>query len=249
MSLRHMQRAISLLIRLPEDNRGREVTNFIKDFDLTPNEKQQVLALARDPNVVKYGRSMRGVRFEGIQAQLRLLPKFFPNDLLEYTINEYFEEIATQVRFHELAPRYLEFLLNNADVDLFLTDKVPPFFFDLVRFEREQMKFRYEVRIEKCPSKVWSRVRHFAFSVFSLEYDVLGYLQALMNGTELAESEGLSPEPRPNHILMVAKPDSPGCRYFEIDSESKHFLEAELAGITQSVPASYSQLLAMDLMK
>lgn len=248
MSLQQMQSAMAMLIRLPMHNRGEDLDGFLNQYNLEPKEISQLRILAQDPRLVKYARAMEGVREEAIVSAMRFATIFIPVDAFEYVQRNYFAPAATKIAFGEIPPRFLEFILENAEARQFLEKASPPFLFDLVRFDSERIRFRYELRPESCHAPEGSLLAHTAFRVLKFDYDVAGFMQSVAAQTpeEIAKR---APERRPVTLLLLPKSEDRGCRYFEIDETVEKFLEWQKSSPSMSyeLPESYDQLVKMGL--
>lgn len=246
MSLSQLQKAVALLIRLPEHHRGEQLEGFLEKFTLDDAERTQVRALAADPGVTKFGRSMSGVRGETLQEHLRLSRAFLAPDVLD-ALRMLFEPEAVHVRFGELAPRFLDFILTDARARQMLAETAPPFIFDVLTLEREQMRFRRELSPERCPPPSGTRLAHAAFRLVTLEHDVPRLLDARSDDPSRGAPDAADARRRVV-LLLVASPDRPGCRMFEIDAATEQFLAAQARGETEiAAPESLSDLVAIGL--
>jgi hypothetical protein len=243
MSLAQLQHAVALLIRLPEHHRGDQIEGFLPKFDLDPGEQAMVRALAADPRVAKYGRSMAGVRGETLRRQLRRSARYLSPELMDELHRSLFEPEATLVQFGDLAPTFLDFVLSDARARRALLDAAPPFIFDVLRLERAEMRFRGELRPDRCPPLPGTRLVHSAFCLLALEHDILPSL------TVRPGSEGEIPvERREVLVLLVAHPALPVCRMFEIDAATAAFLAAQARGEAFAAePSTFADLVNLGL--
>lgn len=226
MSLLQFQASLAELIRLPEKNRGDKSEDFLNRFQLSKDERQRLERLAKDKRVVKYGRSMAGVRWETIEEQLRLCKRFISREDLQHIWSGIFEPQATRIRFHQLTARFLDCLIEDPAAQGILSGDAPPFIGDILKFERTQLAFyRQDISIEKEPAPDGSLLRHAAFRILKLDHDIPGLILRISEKSDdLPLEEG--PEPRKIIILLLPDETEPGCRYFEIDESVYEFLEA-----------------------
>lgn len=234
MSLLDMQRAVALLIRLPEDNRGEKLEGFLSRFKLNSIEQSQIRKLAKDRMVVKFGYSMLGVRFETISKQIKLAHNYLPPTLLETLFRTYFEPKQINVPQWRLSRKFFEFLLVDPDAIRVLEKEGPPFIFDILRFERAQLivwwKFREPPLLDPKSSLI-----HNAFEFVDLEYDILDLLNRV-TGEEKAPAEMPFPEKRRVKVLTVPQEAKKECRFFEVDEGLQQFLESEAQIPVGNVP-------------
>ncbi|MEZ4296395.1 MAG: hypothetical protein R3B70_15595 [Polyangiaceae bacterium] len=254
MSHSQVQAALALLIRLPEHHRGAELDAFVARFALDPEEERTVRALAADPRVVKYGRSMAGVRGEVLRSQLRLSLRFLSPEVLDCLHRGLFEPDAVDVRFGDLSTRFLEFLITDPRARRVLSREAPPFLTDILRLEREQMRFRQELSVERWPAPPGSRLVHTAFRIVSLDYDIPRLMEALSAPVGDEGEEGEEPEllvvARRVTVLLVPHPSLPASRMFDIDAETVAFLRTEASGRRASrVPDTAPVLVEMGLLR
>jgi hypothetical protein len=240
-----MQEAVSLLIRLPDHNRENEAAldGFVRQFDLTTEEKSKVLALAQDHNLAKYGRSMRGVRWEKIQHAMPLADRFIDSEALDYLRERLWEPKATKLRFQQISIDFLEFLLTDSEARQILVERAAPFVFDLVKFERAKLGLYLKAAEASAPTGL---LAHDSFTLLHLEYDVLAVVAATTEGHFHAD-----PEQREVRLLMLLPPGSEKVRFFEIDEETESFLEGQRHAPreTEAFPASYATLVDIGLCK
>ncbi len=249
MSLAQVQSALAMLIRLPERNRNEEVESFLKSYELDAHEERQVRKLALDPNVTKFGRSMEGVRMETITNALGISGKLIRIEVLEYIHRNLFGPKATQIVLWGLPPAFLDFLLSDAEAGKIVRDTAPPYIFDVLSFERDQLKFlRNDLTIENSPSPVGSLLAHHAFICVKLNYDIPDLL--LNAGTQdEAKIKAYTPKERTLTLLMIPKAEGKGCRYFEVDESIAEFLQGQRTGASSApgIPESYADLVNLGL--
>ena len=249
MSLFQFQAGLAELIRLPEKNRGTELAAFLERFELTENEIIWLKGLSENPKVAKYGRSMAGVRWETPELQLRLAHKLVPKTALEHLYRDFFEPQAIRVQLHELTDAFLRFLIEDPGARKVLSEAAPPSVFEILRFERIQLKFfRGDITIEKAPVADGSILRHAAFRILDLSYDVPAFVLLM---PEEGSTDVLKVEPKPKKLTLLFIPDEtePGARYFEIDETVSQFLERlarePLADLSR--PSSYADLVKLGI--
>lgn len=242
MSLRSLQATMAMLVRLPDHNREEALSGFLLGFDLTDQEREIATGLAEDPKVSKYGRSMRGVRWEKIAKAIPLSERYIDTDTLEEIHWDLYEPVAALTPFHELGVGFLDFLLRDPRAHELLKDRAAPFIFDLLKFERAQ--FEIAVRRRESPPSVpeGSRLAHGRFVTVELDHDIPAFLQRL-------DSEESNAVPERKRLIVLFLGTEMGWRNFEIDATVRDFLSAELAGEAVACPASYAELAAIGLCK
>lgn len=237
MSAAELQRAIARLIRRPEDFRKADYESFAATFNLNAQERRQLDALKVDPKVVKYGRIMRGARWEGIVRRLKILPEFIDRDLLEEIAYTAFEATAETVRAQYFPIRFLEFLRDDLRARTRLQRAAPPFIFDLVHYEHAQMLFHRQA-LDTALLPEGRRLAHRCFVVQKFEYDVLA---SIVSGHPRKNP----PTQRPCQVLFLGSLAIPRFRTFEIDAATAAFLEDGAAG--PDLPQSYDELVSIGL--
>ncbi len=251
MSLLQFQAGLAELIRLPEKNRGTEITTFLERFQLTEREKVWLMGLAADSKVAKYGRSMAGVRWETPELQLRLAQKLIPKSALEHLYQDIFEPQAIKVHLHELTDTFLKCLIEDPNARKILKEAAPASIFDVLSFERIQLKyFRGDITIEKAPVPSASLLRHAAFRILKLKSDVPQFI-LLLSEESTPEDHKEGPEPRELTVLFIPDETEPGARYFEIDEEVSEFLETlERDPVAEvRLPSTYLDLVELGICK
>lgn len=249
MSLIQFQTGLAELIRLPEMNRGFEFSAFLERFNLTEIEKIRLRKLAEDPKVSKYGSSMAGVRWETPEMQLRLAHRLIPKSALEHIYRDIFEPQAVSVRFHELTDRFLGCLIDDPKAKEVLSEAAPSSIYDVLKFERLQLSYyRGDITIEKESAPPGSLLRHGAFRLLALEYDVPAFILDLPQEVGIVRGE---PEPRRLVVLFIPDEAGAGARYFEVDDSIQNFLEILSRNplAEPGKPSSYSDLVALGLCK
>lgn len=227
MSLAETQAALALLIRLPEQHRGEDLEPFLGRFDLSSSERDQIRSLARDNRVVKYGRSMRGVRLQQVERRLRLVKRYLSLEAIHYLYRGPFESSATLVPSDRLDLAFLQFLLVDPEAQRVLREAAPPFITDVIKLDLAQARLRREITRERCPAPETSRLVHHAFLIIDLNHDVPGVLQRL---SQQEKDASIVPDERTIKVLLVAREGPPGCRMFEIDTAVQEYLSAEREG-------------------
>ncbi len=250
MSLSQMQRAIALLIRLPDHNRGDGLNAFIQEFDLTLSEYRQVKALSRDTNVRKYGHSMWSVRFDQIRKPLVLSRNYIHAELLEKISRYYFEPEATEVSSNSVVLAFLEFIRSNSKVREMILKESPPFAIDLLKFDLALGHFRFRRYKEPVFLPAGALVRHRAFLVIEFEYDIAAFKSRI--GKELKGGSSIRdlswvPDRRNNVLLFLKKDNEFDCRIFEVDMETKIFLDAQLKDPIEASPLPDSLATFVDM--
>lgn len=225
MSLPELQKAVALLIRLPQDNRDEKLDSFLTRFDLNVKETDKIKKIAQDRLVAKFGYSMSGVRWETVSKQIKLAHSYLPSTLLETIFQEYFEPSSIHVPQWQLSRSFFDFLLENEDARRALEKEAPPFVFDILCFERAQLIVWWKLR-EPSPLSPQSRLAHSAFEFVDLNYDILDVLNRT-TGEEKTSEEMPVPEKRRVKILILPQESKKECRFFEVDGELQRFLESE----------------------
>jgi hypothetical protein len=210
--------------------------------------------IAADPNVIKYGRSMRGVRWETVSGQFRASRNYIAPEGLEDIYQFLFEPTATRMGFQALGPAFFDFLdisfSRDDEAGKILRECAAPFARDLLRFERAQMRFRPSAGWPSVPSG--SRLVHSRFCLIDLEYDVPAFLLKMSEVGAEAMAEA-APELRPMTVLFLPREDEPGtCRYFEIDralgASISACLNGELTGLSGTgLPTYYADLVGLGI--
>lgn len=244
MSLADFQRGLALLIRLPDHHRGADVFGLLQGFELEPEEREQLIALAADRRVAKFGRSMANTRWALVSEKLSLTPRYIAPAFLETVYHRDFEPAATREPWGTLVTSFLEFLLTEPRTAAILEADFPPFVPDVLRFELADLRFRHKIR-DGAAAPPESLLRHGMFERVRLEHDIPGVLEALVDGATPA------PEPRTLEVLMLAV-DGGDSALFEIDRDLSRFLDAELAGGPPTrgpLPEDYDVLAARGLFR
>lgn len=245
MSAIGLQRAIALLIRLPETNRGQELDGFLDRFELTPAERAQASKLAATYDVAKFGRIMGGVREGKVMRLLKHSRAYIPDETIREIWERHFEPKATSVRYNELPTAFLEFLVSDPAAKTLLLGSAAPFVFDLLRFELAQGKFQMKHFRSIRPVLPGSCLAHSDFVTLSLDYDIQAFRARLIR--EKPEPGSLSAERRDVRLLFLRKIGTYDCRIFETDGETNAFLESELVSPSKSTPRpkTYSSLVEL----
>ena len=252
MSASSFQNALALLIRRPDDHRGEAWPEYAAAFRLTPLEMRQLQELAADPAVAKFGRIMRGGRYESLKRQVKLLGHFLPDALIKELVEEHFEPGAAQVSAHTYPADFMAFLRDDPKMRARLSDAGPPFIADLVAFEHAQLLFRRQLMDTTAPLPGPTMLRHRCFQLLALGHDIPGMLREASDGRELSD---VTPVARAVKILLLGDLAVPTCRTFEIDMTVWTFLadqeRASRDGIaaTGPLPAQWADLVAIGLLK
>jgi hypothetical protein len=241
VSLPQFQTALATLIRLPDHNRSEDLEGFLKQYDLTSNERDQLRILSSDHNVAKYGHSMSNVRWEQVLRDLPFSRAVFPPTLLEEIRRVHFDPFAVSLRSGDLALAFFDFVLSDKSVNHLLSDM--PFLRDVLRFEESQARVKRLMRAPKAPDD-GSFLVHSAFRVVSVDHDLLTFFNALSRATL---EKIRFPAHREMNVLILPK-EGGGVRYFEVGSEITSFLRGSLrVGGKGRLPAAYEDLVQLGL--
>jgi hypothetical protein len=246
MSLPAFQEALALLIRLPEANRVGDASEmFLSGFDLTQTELSQLRSLMKDPNVQKFGRIMRGARFEGLVRQLKILGKLLPQDLIERMCQLDFEPVAAKFTARYYPIMFCEWLLANPTMLAKFSNILGTMTEDLVRYEHAQLLFRRQVLDRNTPTPGTTLLRHLCFHVIRTQFDVAEYLKSR---TQVAHT---TPQP----ILFIGDLQTPDFRVFAITEVMATALE-KLRGafpftpdLTEAEMTAINELVPVKLIK
>lgn len=248
MSLSQFQNALALLIRLPERNRGEELESFLDKFTLTATERNRLNALSEDPNVVKYGRSMANVRWEGLERRLSLVTSFLNPSLLEQIWRLHFEPTATQLNGPRFGEAFYDFLLADSEVQAILEREAPSFINDVIKFERAHVAFRSGSLVNPPSPASESCLKHQKFCFLKLDHDI-PELVARLREDDPADAGGYAPVARPVHLLLLGEPFRGSCRYFEVTEDIETFLARAQTATAIERPSFYEDLIKIGICK
>jgi hypothetical protein len=246
MSIASFQNALALLIRLPEANRSEGTTEtFLASFELSQTEIGQLRALASDPLVQKFGRIMRGARFEGLVRQLKILGKLLPHELIERIDQLDFEPTAakTTARFYPLS--FCEWLLETPKALAAIENVLGEITRDIVKYEHAQLLFRRQVLDRNVPTPGTSLLKHLCFQIIRTEFDVAEFLK----------SRNLSRHSEQQPILFIGELEVPDFRTFAINETMAQALEKLRTAfpftpdLTADEMTSLQELVAVKLIK
>ena len=256
MSAVEFQKALALLIRLPEDNRGSNVNQFLSDFDLSEKENEQLVKLAADYNLQKFGRIMRGSRWDGLKRQMKIIHHFINERVLEDLCLKVFEPHAAQHTVRYYPVEFTKFLMTDEKARGIVAKNGPAFIFDMIKYEHAQLQFRRQVFDSTCPLPGDTLLNHRCFRIVHLGYDIPQLLRKLST-FNANNAQDVVADKRDIHLLMLGDLEIPKFKTFELDHTTATFLERLLslyeAGqplpADLELPESYSDLVEAELCK
>ena len=205
----------------------------------------QLRQAAQDRFLTKYAYSMRGVRWEAIVKHVKLAKNYISEDRLRFIFTEFFEPTTMKKTMWELPQVYFDFLLEDEDARKALIESAPSFIFDVLTFERAQVRVWAKLRDNSRPPE-GSLLVHRAYEIVDLDHDILDLLNRLTG----EETFGNAPVPvaRQVKILILPQAQTKNCRFFEVNDELQAFLDGQLTGArSENRPEFYADLVSIGL--
>ena len=257
MSAEGLQSALIALVRFPDNNRGKQARDFVKQFDLTDGEEWQVLSLASSYYVAKFGREQRTKRFDiCIKGFLPITVKVVGAKIMAWDIfGRKFEPLYPKLGVAEITKTFGHFFLQHGHAirDEF---KLPPYIVDLARYE-----FAVYLVKGKSLESEWHvpqnslLLKTSVLSIIELEYDILDFVEKAKGLTD-DDLRSLTARASAN-IVLIAKVPKPKSQndarlvyQFQIDNDVRCFLEGELrepVPEARKLPTCFSELVTLGI--
>jgi len=253
MSLGQMEEAMTLLLRLPDRNRGEDLPPFLNQYELSDGERKQLEIISGDKEFNKYGKGMASVRAGNVRRFLKFSKYYVGRELTMNLVHKHFDPVALKVGAWRYPLRFLDFVLSDKDVRKTISEIRPPFIFDMFEVERVQLQFRLEETPDQGVIPPGSLLEHSNFVVLDLNYDIFSILPKIPKSKgKWRDADFLPvPEKRPIKVAMVKRQGTPDCRIFEISDDVDQFLKRQLSDPPDvgELPQSYEDLVTIGLCK
>ena len=245
MSYEALQKGTVLIIRHAQLARSEAGLNdLLGDLELTPTEREQLVQLAADPLVQKFGGNMSTIRRDVAFAGAPLTRRLYGIEALRAAY-EVFDQSVTRITLNDVAYAFLEFLhqqfLDQEDLD----GEACPWAPDVVAYERRQAELRcYQPPFPRQPA-AGSALRHGDFRVLHLKWNIPAWEQ---KARVIHPDEPLAPQPQAGWYLLLKHGDDTDVRAFAIDEATARYLQSErrYPGAVAK-PDSYGDLAAAGL--
>lgn len=227
MSLAGFQSGIAALIRLPIENREKNLKKFLSEYELTDQEYSHLTALAKHEELNKYGNEQAQQRFGSIEKRAGRLTSTVNKEVLRDLWFNHFEPSA---RTHEtdiegrwaFTIGFLRFLVGNSHARKVLKKKAPVFTEDLIRFQIAETELSRPL-LDDPELNPKSSLSHSQFRVLDLKYDIPALLPKLIDKGSKARAQK-----RDVSVLVLRRGTAQTPRVFEIDQKMRDFLLANL---------------------
>lgn len=241
MSLYGLQSAIASIIRCPHERYQWDPDQFLKDFELTSQERESVNQLIKHPELNKYGDDQARDRWEKMLRHCDNVPNFVPDRVLKNIWFDLFEPQSLTVKsdlrgLYESSISFLKFLLNDEQARRKLESHCGDYIFDLIAFEIAELELSRPLT-DDPPLRKDSILAHPHFRVVDFSYDI-PLLLSLGD-----EPENISDLNREFSLAFVRDPRQIAPRVFEITEDLRTFL------LSQTVQFDLSALRSMGLLK
>jgi len=250
MSELQFQKALTMLIRLPDHNRT-DIENFLKKYQLEDHELENLLHLAKHREVQKFGFKLRRFRVEFfIQALPLSLEHILEKDLIDFYRKEfepYFFDIEARSVYRNFRQFFMQFKKRQSDAlfEKYFGKNLPDYFFDLMEFELIEGELEFQGFVDHELAKL--PLLHHKFETLSLDFKIHEYAQEKRN---LSKEEGSSlvPELQKTHLLFLHTDENRyGHQVFEIDEIGVNFLNKSRLGQSAEPPPYYEDFKACGL--
>ena len=251
MSFKEASKVMAMLIRLPDHNRGEGLEELFNEYDLTEKEKSQLLALANNREVLKFGNKMRLGRITYLKNVIDTTLKFIPFEKFESLLKEHFDPYNTSVEFLELFEAYLRFFFKNKMAYNIISEDAPPFAMEIFKFELIQAIFEYGGFENRNNIPKNSPLTGMGHHLEKFEYKIVDFMET-GKATEGFDYTKSSPEKKESFLIFVASTETDeGFRMFELDEEHFNFIRSleEDNPNLDNLPKSYNDLADLGLVK
>jgi len=250
MSLSELQKATAALIRFPEQGRQAMFEDFSAEFDLEKSEREQLLCLSKNHQLIRFGKKLRGFRFGDTADELQVLENVLGKDLFEILWFDHFEPQAAHVDTEDLTSSFVQFIANDKASQLKIADSKAEYTRDLVDFlalESSMVHQSEKWTEQSIPEN--TELKSMNFEIIQLNYDIPQFLETLhsqeFDVTKIRENP-------PNQIALsyLRHPgDLP--EIYKITRDVSSFLSAQKQGVDAAKPQHkyYKELVKVGICK
>ena len=251
MGQAEFQKALAMLIRLPEHNRD-SLTHFLDDHQLSLGEKENLRLLASHREVNKFGYKMRNGRINYILESIPLSLEFIDQEKFINFIKHEFDPTHTLVHARKIYRDFRNFIVSFKEVQddiikMHLGD-LPEFFFDLMEFEMldselEFQGFSNKPLLKACP------LLHTSFEVLTLDFRIHDFVEGMRNLPPKKSAKLMPRKERTSLLFLKERESEYGYELYEIDDVGANFLRMSLRGQNAKVPDYYHDFVDGGLCK
>ncbi|HXW53518.1 MAG TPA: hypothetical protein VEL47_05380 [Myxococcota bacterium] len=251
MGQAQFQKALAMLIRLPEHNR-QNLEQFLAAHELSCEEKENLRVLAHHREVNKFGYKMRNGRINYILESIPISLEYVDQENFIDLIKKEFDPKHSLVYARKIYRDFRAFMVSLRELPheawrKYLGDP-PEFFFDLLEFEMLDSELEFQGFGER-PLMDQSPLLHTSFEVLSLEYRIHDFVEKKRNPLKKKSSRILPFKEKTSLLFLKEGEGEYGYQLYEIDDVGINFLKKSLLGRKAKAPSYYQDLVESGLCK
>ncbi len=247
MSLIGFQSAAAAIIRCPRQTYNWKPEQFLKDFDLSSDERKIIMKLSQHDELNKYGTEQAHGRWEVCMRHCDRVPEYVPDRVLKNIWFQLFEPKNLYASsdlngYFANSIQFMDFLLTDKDARKRLRRSSPDFIFDMIAFEKAELELARPLTQDPALHPK-SKLSHPHFRIVDLSFDI----PALIENPDVEDSAEFE---RKHTLVFIRSEDKYAPRIFEINASMRSFLLDQYAGGSAHVPSSEikADLLTMGLL-